>query len=124
MTTTPSLHADAWAAIEKERRRDRRLRLLSAIAWTVTFVVVLIYAAITAANIAHAMRMVAVGATMQSAVYEAAVPLILVVGILSVLIATLTTVGVFLRLRTASLTEIQLRLAALEEMLGRGRGGE
>jgi hypothetical protein len=33
------------------------------------------------------------------------------------LVATLTTVGVFLRLRTSSLSEIQLRLSALEEML-------
>jgi len=36
-----------------------------------------------------------------------------------VLIATLSTIGIFLRLRTASLIEIQLRLAALEEILTR-----
>jgi cytochrome bd-type quinol oxidase subunit 2 len=123
MNATPSLHADAWAAIEKERQRDRRLRRLSAAAWTATFLVVLVYAAITAANVADAMRLVAVGAAMQGVVYQAAMPLVVVVGILSVLIATLTTVGVFLRLRTASLTEIQLRLAALEEMLVR-RGSD
>jgi hypothetical protein len=35
-----------------------------------------------------------------------------------VLVATLSTIGIFLRLRTASLTEIQLRLAALEDVLG------
>ena len=34
------------------------------------------------------------------------------------LFVALSTVGVFLRQRTASLSEIQLRLAALEEMLG------
>jgi hypothetical protein len=51
------------------------------------------------------------------AVFGSAMPLFIVLGFLSVLIATLSTVGVFLRLRTASLTEIQLRLAALEEML-------
>jgi hypothetical protein len=34
-----------------------------------------------------------------------------------VLIATLSTIGIFLRLRTSSLAEIQLRLAALEAML-------
>ena len=32
-------------------------------------------------------------------------------------IATLSTIAIFLRLRTSSLAEIQLRLAALEEML-------
>ena len=44
-------------------------------------------------------------------------PLLGIVGGISLLVATLSTVGVFLRLRTASLGEIQLRLAALEEML-------
>ena len=47
-------------------------------------------------------------------------PLIAVTGVLSVLIATVSTVGVFLRLRTASLAEIQVRLAALEQMLLEG----
>jgi uncharacterized membrane protein len=40
-----------------------------------------------------------------------------VVGVLGLLVAILSTVGIFLRLRTASLSEIQLRLAALEEMI-------
>lgn len=51
------------------------------------------------------------------AVYDAALPLVAVVGVLSLLIATLGTVGIFLRLRTASLSEIQLRLANLEDMV-------
>ena len=46
-----------------------------------------------------------------------AMPTVAVLGILSLLVATLSTVGIFLRLRTASLSEIQLRLAALEEMI-------
>jgi hypothetical protein len=33
------------------------------------------------------------------------------------LIATLSTVGVFLRMRTTTLNEVQARLAALEQML-------
>jgi uncharacterized membrane protein len=44
-------------------------------------------------------------------------PFIIVLGVLSVLVGTLSTVGIFLRLRTASLVDIQLRLAALEDML-------
>ena len=36
---------------------------------------------------------------------------------LSVLVATVSTIGVFIRMRTSSLHEIQLRLAALEDML-------
>ena len=52
-------------------------------------------------------------------VTEAILPIVIVLMILSTLIATLSTVGIFLRLRTASLQEIQLRLAALEAMLTR-----
>jgi hypothetical protein len=37
--------------------------------------------------------------------------------VLSLLVAALSTVLVFLRLRTASLAEIQMRLAALEELV-------
>jgi len=44
-------------------------------------------------------------------------PLITVLGYLSLLIATLSTVDIFFRMRTASLAEIQLRLATLEDML-------
>lgn len=44
-------------------------------------------------------------------------PLVVVLGTISLLIATLSTVGIFFRLRTASLAEIQLRLAALEDVL-------
>jgi hypothetical protein len=57
------------------------------------------------------------GKVPRRAIADAALPLIVVLGLLSLLIATLTTVGIFLRLRTASLAEIQLRLAALEDML-------
>jgi hypothetical protein len=38
-------------------------------------------------------------------------------GVLALLVASLTTVGVFLRFRTAALGEIQLRLTTLESLL-------
>ena len=44
-------------------------------------------------------------------------PLVYVVGLVSLLIAVLSTIGVFIRSRTATLGEIQLRLAALESIL-------
>ena len=47
---------------------------------------------------------------------DAAMPFMVVLSVLSVLIATLTTIGIFIRSRAATL-EIQLRLAALEEMI-------
>ena len=80
----------------------------------------LVYAAIVIARIMDMMRLTAVGMAPPSAAIEAALPLVTVLGLLSVLVATLCTIGIFLRLRTASLTEIQLRLAALEDMLRSG----
>jgi hypothetical protein len=79
--------------------------------------VVLVLIALTGLSVAEMLRGALAGVLPWSVVVGSAFPLLLVLGLLSVLIATLGTVGVFLRLRTASLLEIQLRLAALEEML-------
>ncbi len=106
-----------WALVEDEKRRDRVLRRVSRVAWVATITVVLVYAVITGVQIAHVARLQAVGISTGATVFSTALPLLIVVGVLSLLIATLSTVGIFLRLRTASLLEIQLRLAALEEIL-------
>jgi hypothetical protein len=50
-------------------------------------------------------------------IWSAAIPFLITLGVLSLLVATLSTIGIFLRLRTASLSEIQLRLAAREDLL-------
>src|SRR5215213_4025099 len=109
----------AWAMIETERRRDRFIRRVSVAAWTVTFAIALVFTAAIGLQVAQFWRMAAVGAVPWVTVIGSAVPLAVVLGFLSLLIATLSTIGIFLRHRTASLTEIQLRLAALEEMLMR-----
>lgn len=52
-------------------------------------------------------------------------PLVWVLGTVSLLVATLSTVGVFLRFRTATLGEIRLRLTALEQMVSdQGESGD
>ena len=93
------------------------MRRTSVIAWAVTFTALLAFALISSQHILLARQRFAVGVDSPVALYDAALPLVAVVGVLSTLVATLSTVGIFLRLRTASLSEIQLRLAALEEML-------
>jgi len=108
---------DVWTAIDREHGRDRIVRWISVGAWGLTFVILLVFAGITASDIAVVRRQVAAGVATQQTVYEAAMPLIAVVGTLSLLIATLSTVGIFFRMRTSSLVEIQVRLAALERML-------
>ncbi|HJP57674.1 MAG TPA: hypothetical protein VJ847_11690, partial [Gemmatimonadales bacterium] len=62
------------------------------------------------------------GVVQRDALWRSAVPLVAVLGVLSLLVAVLATVAIFLRLRTASLVEIQARLAALEAMVAGEQG--
>jgi len=115
-STSPAAD-EAWALIEHEKRRDRFLRKVSVTAWSVTIAIVLLFAVMIGLQVSETMSAVAVGAVPRGAIVGAAMPLIIVLGMLAILIATLSTVGIFLRLRTTSLSEIQLRLAALEDIL-------
>jgi hypothetical protein len=105
------------ALIENEKRRDRFIRWVSIIAWAATFSIVLIVAGMTAASVIEMRKLQLVGAVTWQAVMGAALPLIDVLWKLGLLVASLSTMAIFLRLRTSSLVEIQLRLSALEEML-------
>ena len=120
---SPALET-AWALIEAERRRDRFARRLCVAAWGATFLLALLLAAMIAVPVVHMARLARVGAVPWMTAVGAAMPLMGALWTLSLLVAGLSTVGVFLRQRSASLAEIQLRLAALEEMLGaRGERG-
>jgi uncharacterized BrkB/YihY/UPF0761 family membrane protein len=110
--------ASAWAEIEKERRRDRVIRRVCIVAWTVTGLLVLFFAAAIAFPVVQMMRAAAAGAIPWITVIGSAWPFFGAVWTLCLLVSTLSTVAVFLRLRTASLAEIQQRLAQLEEILG------
>ena len=109
----------AWAAIDQEKRRERALRRMSAAAWTVTFVGIIGYGVLVALQIVHSLQLIGVGAASSLVVIAQLMPLLIVIVAVSLLIAAITTIGMFLRQRTASLQEIQLRLAALEEPLAR-----
>jgi hypothetical protein len=118
MTTSKASAADrAWAMIEDEKRRDRFVRKVSVVAWSATFAIVILFTIMVGIQVAEMVKAGLMGAVPWMAAVGVATPLIVVLGFLSLLIATLSTVGVFLRQRTASLAEIQLRLAALEDML-------
>ncbi len=116
MTGTTERPTDrAWTQIEQEQRRDRFVRRVSIAAWTSTLVVVLALVGATAYQ--ASMMSTLMGGMGRMAILAMVQQGLIVLGALSVLIATLATIGTFLRLRTASLQEIQLRLASLEEML-------
>ena len=107
----------AWDAIENEKKRDQFIRKVCKAAWIVTGVLALFFAILVGIQVVELARGALVGAVPWMAVAGVAMPFVIALGMLSVLIATVTTIGMFVRMRTASLHEIQLRLAALEEML-------
>ena len=108
-----------WQAIDDDRRQERMLKRISFIAWSATFTMALVYAVLGAISTVEMVRAAMSGAVPWFTAFGSAVPLIVVLGLLSVLIAVLATIGVFARNRQATLHEIQLRLAALEESLPR-----
>jgi len=116
MSTTQAM-GNVREIIEGERRRDRLVRRVSAGAWAVTLAVMLVFAWIVGSEVARTVRMARAGVASQQAVWDALLPLLGVVGATSLLLALVSTVGVFLRFRTASLADIQVRLASLEAAL-------
>jgi len=116
-TPLPPASERVWSVIEREKRRDKLVRRVSISAWSVTGVTVLLFGAVTGLEVWEVARHAMAGTLLWSTVFERALPVVVVVGLLGLLVAVLSTVGIFLRLRTASLSEIQLRLASLEEMV-------
>jgi uncharacterized BrkB/YihY/UPF0761 family membrane protein len=116
-TTLSARHESAWSIIEKEKQRDQIIRRISFVAWTITAIVLLIFTVLIGIEVFQTLNRFEVGVGDINTVISTVMPLIAVVGFVSLLVATLSTVGVFLRLRTASLSEIQLRLSTLEEIL-------
>ena len=108
---------EAWELVEREKRIDRFIRRVSICAWGVTLFIVLVFGILTGIEILEMLRGFWEGNLPFATVVGSAIPFVTTVGMLSVLIATLGTIAVFLRLRTSSLAEIQLRLAALEDLL-------
>ena len=103
--------------IEQERQRDARVRRIAKVAWIGALTCLLIYALPVIMVFVRALRLRAVGEIRPEVVILSLMPFVQAAGLLSVLVATLATIGIFVRMRTASLEEIRLRLAALEEMI-------
>ena len=116
-TFNPLSQEAMWSKIEAEKRRDRLVQGVSIVAWAVTLAVLLVFTVMVGINVSKTLALMRVGAVASDALVETIMPFIAVVGTVSLLIAVLSTVGIFLRLRTSSLSEIQWRLAALEQML-------
>jgi hypothetical protein len=117
MTARSTAAADTWAAIERERQRDRLVKRLCIATWSATLLLAVLFTVIVGISVAQMVRAAMTGALPWMSAVGAALPLMGFLWTLSLLVSALSTVGVFLRFRTSSLAEIQLRLAALEELL-------
>ena len=109
--------AKLWAAIENEKRRDRFIRRVATTAWSVTFALLLVLGVFAGLSVSQMVRAAIAGQLPWMSAFGIALPFLVVCGVVSLLIATLSTVGVFLRMRTTTLLEVQARLAALEQIL-------
>ena len=111
--------------IEAEKGRDRTLQRISTGAWILTFVALLFTAVGVGFNVWWAAAAFLRGQVGMDVIFREAMPFVWIVGAISLLVAVLSTAGVLLRFRAASLDEIRLRLAAVEHMLtDQTHGGE
>ena len=111
--------------IEAEKGRDRTLQRISTGAWILTFVALLFTAVGVGFNVWWAAEAFLRGQAGMDVIFREAMPFVWIVGAISLLVAVLSTAGVLLRFRAASLDEIRLRLAAVEQMLtDQAHGGE
>ncbi|MHB1195083.1 MAG: hypothetical protein ACYC6F_18830 [Longimicrobiales bacterium] len=112
---------DLWQWVENERQLDRKVRKINWFAWVATVTAVVLYGLAVLGRVSSLIRALVRDdvpiARQMPVILDALTPLIVVLGALSLLVAILSTIAMFLRFRTASLSEIQARLAAMESML-------
>ncbi len=106
-----------WDIIEREKRRDNMIKWVSRIAWSITLIVLTIFLVFTIQDYSTALGRYQSGLVARSEVRLTVIPFLQVSGSLALIVGILATVGMFLRLRTTSMLEIQQRLANLEQMI-------
>ena len=106
-----------WAQIDKEKKRDRFVRRVSRVSWGVTLVALVAVLYTFGIELSNNLDLYNRKAVPASNVWDVVYKMVKLIGIFGFIIAIISTVGVFLRLRTTSLLEIQQRLANLEQMV-------
>lgn len=106
-----------WAQIDKEKQRDRFVRRVSRVSWGITLVALTVILITLGMELNHNINLYKKGVSPYSRVWDSVQNMVQLIGIFGFIIAIISTVGVFLRLRTTSLLEIQQRLANLEQMV-------
>jgi len=106
-----------WKMIEKEKRKDKSISRISTVAWAITLLVVCAFMVLTFMDFSHNMNLYKKGVTSYQSVISTLVPFLIILGVFSLIVAIVMTIGRFMRLRTANLLEIQQRLTLLEQSL-------
>lgn len=116
-TTDNRSTVQVWDLIDREKKRDKMIRRVSRIAWGTTLVVLLVFLAFTIIDVTTMFRLYKSQIVASKEIWKALVPFAIVLGSVSLIVGVLSTIGVFLRLRTTSLLEVQQRLANLEQLI-------
>lgn len=118
MTSSDTATTQILDRIAAEHRSDRTLRRFATAGWAATGLVVLALLVYVALHVRWMMQLAVIpGSNAVAMALGGLIPVVLAIGAFCALAATLATVGVLLRMRTASLHDIQLRLATLEDLL-------
>ena len=118
MSSTNETSKDAvWEMIDREKKKDIFVNRVSKISWGVTLVALIAALVFFGIELSSTMGLYKRGVVAYADVLNIIFTMVKLVGIFGFIIAIISTVGVFLRLRTTSLLEIQQRLANLEQMV-------
>ena len=106
-----------WDMIKKEKQRDKSLKVISWVSWGMTLVVLSIFMIFTVTEFSRTMELYRSGFVPYGHVLDTLIPMLVILGSLSLLVAILVTIGRFMRLRTTNLLEVQQRLTHLENLM-------
>ena len=107
----------AWEVVENEKERNRLLARASVIAWSIALGVAAVYAILSVVEIVNIAEINLGYGVPIIEILPMVRPTVGVLGAMILVIAVLGSAALFLRMRTVSLNELQLRLAALEDVL-------
>lgn len=103
--------------IEKENKRDKMIKKVFNLAWATTLIVLFIFLVFAILEFMASYKMYTSGRVKFSNVIDTLIPFLIIFGSIALIIAVLSTIAIFLRLRTANLLEVQQRLDSLEKMI-------
>ena len=106
-----------WEMIDREKKKDLLIKRVSKVGWIGTVVMLLVFLTLTLIDLSRMVELYGKGLVSRESVINTIIPFAIVLGGLCLIIAILSTIGMFLRMRTTSLLEIQQRLASLEQMV-------